>query len=108
MLKADEKIEKLLNRFGQTISNLPDGLGMAYREYYLESLVERMEIALQIASDQIDNIRKTASLMTEDYRPMGAWVYKHDSGYNLGYKDASRTILRYIDNYSECGEERKE
>ena len=108
-MTANKRFEKLLNRFGQTASDLPIAeLGPAYREYYLESLVERMEIALQIASDQIDNIRKTASLMTEDYRPMGAWAYQHDSRYNLGYKDASRTILRYIDNYSECVEEGKE
>lgn len=108
-MTTNKRFEKLLNRFGQTASDLPIAeLGPAYREYYLESLVERMEIALQIASDQIDNIRKTAQLMTEDYRPVGEWVYQHDHRYNLGYKDASRTILRYIDNYSECGEEGKE
>lgn len=108
-MTANKRFEKLLNRFGQTASDLPIAeLGPAYREYYLESVVDRMEIALQIASECIESVRKRASLMAEGYRPMGVWTYQNNPMYELGFKDAGSAILKLIDSYSVCRETNEE
>ena len=100
-MTANKRFEKLLNRFGQTASDLPIAeLGPAYREYYLESLVERMEIALQIASECIESVHKRASLISEGFRPLGVWTYQNDPMYNLGFKDAGSAIVKLMDAYS--------
>lgn len=93
MLKADERIEKLLNRFGQTISDLPKptykhyaykaehniNAAFAARDWensesfpspsdltdyicHLTDVIDRMEVALETATNTMDCRRCEASL----------------------------------------------
>ena len=130
-MTADEKIEKLLNCFGQTISDLPkpeqgiflyaytrEDLGKAHKaanewctgqaytgtntlDYicHLTDVIDRMEVALQIASECIKSARKRASLMSEGFKPLECWTYQSHPMYDLGYKDAGSTIVKLIDCY---------
>lgn len=100
-MTTDERIEKLLNRFGQTISDLPIyELGIAYREHFLDDVIDRMEVALKIASEQIDEIRETASCMAENCRP---WEDQRDAGFD----EACMEIVKLIDGYNVWKEEEK-
>ena len=85
-----EGIEKLLNRFGQTISDLPID---AYRKHFLDAVINRMEIALQTASERIDDIRETAVCMGENCRP-------YEDQRDAGFDDACMEIVRLIDSYN--------
>ena len=98
---VDERLEKLLNRFGQTFSDLPIAeLGIAYSEIIIYDLLDRMEIALQTASDRIDDIRETAVCMGENCRP-------YEDQRDAGFDEACMEIVRLIDSYSVWNGEKK-
>lgn len=126
---ADEQIEKLLKQFGQTMSDLPlsyKGWDYAYphdvrkkaketsykwgdsvnkvdhqADYicHLEDVIDRMEIALRIASECIKSAHIRASLMSEGFKPLECWTYQSHPMYDLGYKDAGSAIAKLIDCY---------